>query len=217
MATLDRGSIRGRDNQSHVPVLGGRAGTFGLYKWRNQKMKKSCIILNKAATRALGSAYVWIAWPKDRVCCMRVRMYGWRMKQKQKWWQKNKEKKTHKERKNYNATSTNDISQYSKDPRRALTERTLDGNNGEKEELIHIHHGWGRVERRLHQWKLRAENSIILYVMFLFVLFFFSFTLIAIFFLCLQMEHKHKPAALDGMLQKAFKKDYGQQINESVN
>lgn len=54
---------------------------------------------------------------------------------------KNKEKKRHKERKNYNSTSTNDISQYSKDPRMSFDGKDT-GRKQRRERGIDTYTSW---------------------------------------------------------------------------
>lgn len=97
-------------------------------------------------------------------------------------------------------------------------------SQGEKEELIHIHHGLGRVEMAafasIESSELKKLDNTCVNVSFPLVIiaFFFPFSFSFFFFFSLsaaKWKHKHKhkhthPAALDGnVTQKAFKKDYG--------
>jgi hypothetical protein len=188
------------------------------------------------------------ASPEDRACCMRVRVAdGWsNNKNDKRTKKKDKQKKMNKERKKYNATSMNDISQHStaqhstaQNPGWVLTERTHRKGNTWRERGIDTYTSWLREGGKAafasiesSELKKTFDNtyvnvSIWFFFTLLSLLVFFSYFL---FFLCSlsaaakwkhKHEHKHKhtnPAALDGnVIEKAFKKDYGQQINESVN
>lgn len=54
MATLDRGSIRGRDKPEPQACIGRKGGNVLFVRMT----RKSCSIFNEAATRGLGSAHV---------------------------------------------------------------------------------------------------------------------------------------------------------------
>lgn len=182
MATLDReASVAATTRVMYLYWEEGRE-RFACTNDATKIWRKAALFSTKQLRGALDLPMCELHGQKTEcVACVYVCMAdGW--SKNKKWWQKIKRRRgtkrgritTQRPRMIYHSTAK--IQEW------ALTERTLEGNKGEKEELIHIHHGWGRMERRLHQWKLRAENSIIRYVMFLSVVFFFSFTFIAFFF-----------------------------------